>query len=62
MNDDLLDRLPLLPDEEQYIMDLARIQRGTGESRMAIAATIARLVADGIETRRRLERAIEAAA
>jgi hypothetical protein len=57
-----LDLLPLLPDEEQYIRDRARAVSGSSTSRYAIAGAIAGLVADGIESRRRSERAMEEAA
>jgi len=57
-----LDLLPLLPEEEQYIRERARAVSGSSTSRYAIAGAIAGLIADGIESRRRLERAIEAAA
>jgi hypothetical protein len=52
-----IDLLPLLPDEEQYIRDRARAVSGSSTSRYALAGAIATLVADGIESRRRLERA-----
>jgi len=56
-----LDILPLLTEEEQYVRELAKTTSGN-DVHYALAGAIARLVSDGIESRRKREQVQEEAA